>query len=343
MANLQSTTATSLTINSNTVWTTNNTTGQNSGVSADLIGGYDIRYISSWNSFNNGVWQNINSFSLGGSTSNWYPMIIDGARNADGTNGLDIRRLSVHQDGSSYGAFFGTIRYRAGTTNFWEVTENWGSGTYYPFLANVQCSTTDTKVAVWLRGGLSYYYRFHSAESFTDNSATVPKSFSGGTVTSVASSSIPSSSHYYQHNICSQGYNLGQSGYGWGTVWSVNTISTSSDLRLKESFDVSFGLEFVMLLKPKSFTWKAHPHWDEPVVNSIDTRRHHGFVAQEVKEAMDQLGITEDEFGGLDTRNPDFYYVRYQEFVPICTQAIQEQLADLADAEARVARLEAMV
>jgi hypothetical protein len=345
MATLNTASFTGLTVNGNTVWRSSNATGQNSTINADMIGGYNLNYIASYNSFNNGVWQNLTSLdwtAAPASLSTFYPLVIDGARNADGTCGLDLRRTSVHQDGGGYGAFFGTIRYRAGNTNFWEITENWGSGTYYPFVANVQCSTTDNQVAIWIRGGVSYYYRFHSQESFTSTALATSRSFSGSTISTTTTVSVPSSSHYYQHNICSQGYNLGQSSFNWGTVYSVSAISASSDGRTKENIGITFGKDFVMKLKPRSYTLKPHPNWTNEVTGAMDTRRQHGLVAQEVKEAMDAVGIAEEDFGGYDAQNPDFLHIRYDEFIPILTKAIQEQFIDLEDLEHRVNVLEEM-
>lgn len=349
MASLQSTTvATSLTNAGTAVWTTANSTGAGSGIDADKIAGYDIRYLSAYNSFNNGAWQRLDSFNTGTISDatqlgRWYPYIINGARSADGTCGLDLRRTSVHQDGGGYGAFFGTFRYRASGSNFWEVTENWGSGSYYPFVANVQASTTDSQVAIWIRGGLSYYYRFHSAEAFVSTTISDSRSFSGTTINFTTSTSIPSVAHYYQHHICSQGYNLGDSSFRWSTVYTTSAISASSDGRTKENLGPSLGIEFLMLLKPKSYTLKPHAHMTEDVVKNLDTRRYHGLVAQDVKQALDTLNISYDDFAGLDMQNENHFSLHYDEFIPVCVNSLQKQLTDLEDLEQRVKKIEELV
>ena len=346
MAQLVSTTCTSLSVAGSAVWTAANSTGQGSGIDADKIGGYNPNFINPYNSAqqHGARWIVLETLNTGaGALSTFYPYIINGARNADGTCGLDIRRTSVHQDGTGYGCCFNTYRYRAGTTNFWEVHDNWGSawGGYYPFVAKLQCSTTDNQVAIWIRGGLTYYYRFHSAEAFTDTTLTSSRSFSGTTISTASTVEIPSDSHYYQHNLCSQGYSLGQSAYRWNTVFTVNAINASSDANYKENYGESLGLKFVMKLKPKSYTLKQLPNMCDFAATFLDTRRQHGLVAQEVKEAMDELNISEQDFGAFNNEDEKVFSLRYDEFVPVLIKAVQQQLEDVDDLENRISLLEA--
>lgn len=341
MATLVSTSVTtSLNLSSSPVWTTANA----SNADADMIAGYDIRYFSSYNSFNNGVWERLQYFdngTIGNATqlSRFYPYVINGARNADGTCGVDIRRTSVHQDGSGFGAFFGTIRYRANGSNFWEITENWGSGTYYPFMANVQTSTTDSQVAVWIRGGLGYYYRFHSAEAFTSTSIADSRSFSGSTISFTTASTLPASSHLYQHHICSQGFDLGASTFRWGTIFLVNAISASSDSRTKENIGESLGLEFLLNLEPSSYRLKSHKHMDPAIAANLDQRRYHGLLAQQVRDTLEKLDIPIENFSGVDLRNDEHYAIQYDEFVAVCVKAMQEHLNILEILESKVDKL----
>lgn len=346
MAQLTSTTCTSLSVAGSAVWTTASSTGQGSGIDADKIGGYNPRYINPYNPAqqHGARWIELNTLNTtAGGLTTFYPYIINGARNADGTCGLDIRRTSIHQDGGGYGCCFNTYRYRAGTTNFWEVHDNWGAswGGYYPFVANLQCSTTDSQVAIWIRGGLTYYYRFHSDEAFTSTSLAESRSFSGTTIGTTTTISIPSDSHYYQHHLCSQGYNLGLSAYRWNTVFTVNAINTSSDIKTKENFGESLGLDFIMKLKPKSYTLKQLPNMCDFAATFLDTRRQHGLIAQEVKETMDELNISEQDFGAYNNESDLILSLKYDEFIPICIKAIQQQLQDVDDLEERILALEA--
>ena len=73
----------------------------------------------------------------------------------------------------------------------------------------------------------------------------------------------------------------------------------------------------------------------------LDTRRQHGLVAQEVKEAMDELNINEQNFGAFNNESDQILSLRYDEFVPILIKAIQQQLQDVDDIEERINALEA--
>lgn len=341
MATLQSSSATSLSVSGSSVWTTANS-GATGGIDAGKLAGYDIT------KFN--VHERLTFLDLRGTSGStnynlntWYPMVIEGRQTANGVTELDIRRTSVHQDGGGYGAFFGTFRYRAGGYNFWEINENWGSGSYYPFFANGAVATND-RAAIWLRGGLSYYYKFNNDDAFIDTTSNNSKSFGSTTVSSTTTVSLPSSARFLQHSICSQGYDLGASSFRWGTVFTVNPINASSDSKFKDDQkDLTFGLNFVKKLQPKSYTLKEHPHMTDEIKQNIDTRRQHGLVAQDVMKSMEELGISKDDFAGLNIEDPRHYSLRYDQFIPVVVKAIQEQFNDLDAIDARIKRLEERV
>jgi hypothetical protein len=338
MAQLQSSSATALSVGGSAAWTTANS-GASGGIDAGRISGYSAENLN--------IFSRLSFLDLRGGSYNlstWYPMVITGSSTANGVTAIDIRRTSVHQDGSSYGAFFGSFRYRAGGYNFWEVNENWGSGIYYPFVANVAVAT-DNKSAVYLRGGLTYSYKFDNQDSLLDVTANSNKSFGSTTVSPTASVSLPSSAKLLQHSIASQGYNLGETTYGrWATVFTVSALNISSDRKFKEDIqNLTFGLNFIKKLKPKSYTLKPQPHWTEEVIANIDTRRHHGLIAQEVKQAMDELGLTDNDFAGFVGHDSKHWSLRYDQFIPVVVKAVQEQFDDLDLIEQRIARLEETV
>jgi hypothetical protein len=338
MATLQASSATSLSVGGSAAWTTANT-GNTGGIDAGLISGYSVENLN--------IFSRLTFLDLRGGSYNlstWYPMVITGSSTANGVTEIDIRRTSVHQDGSSFGAFFGTFRYRAGGYNFWEVNENWGSGTYYPFVANVAVAS-DNKSAVFLRGGLTYSYKFNNLDSLLDTTANSNKSFGSTTVSPTTTVSLPSSARLLQHSIASQGYNLGETTFGrWGTVWTVNAINASSDSKFKEDIqNLTFGLNFIKKLKPKSYTLKPQPHWTEEIIANIDTRRYHGLIAQEVKQAMNEQGLTDNDFAGFVGQDPKHWSLRYDQFIPVVVKAVQEQFNDLDLIEQRIARLEEIV
>jgi hypothetical protein len=285
-----------------------------------------------------------------GSTGTFYALEIAGATWGSGVSNMYIRRTSVHQDSSGYGAFFGKLRYRSTAwghhRDFWEVEDNWGAGTYYPFLAKMQGHPYTAYEYMWLRGGLTYYVMFGQNDYINQNPVAAHLTLSyvdstfptlGNSVTSV---SLPSQARYYQQDLCSQGYNLGQSGYAWANVYTTNAVTVTSDRRLKENFGQAYGLDFVMALKPCSFTMIDNRLDKSDHAKPHDGRRKQGLVAQDLKDTMDQLGISEHDFSGYDGTNPDHLAVQYEQFIPMLINSIQQQQQQIQTLQARISQLE---
>jgi Chaperone of endosialidase len=319
------------------------TTGGN-GPNAKTINGYALENLEIME-------KNYGLDLTSGSTSNFYCIEIAGATWGSGVSNMYIRRTSVHQDGSGYGAFFGKMRYRSSAwghhRDFWEVEDNWGSGSYYPFFATMRGHPYASYEYIYLRGGLTYYMMFGQNDYIYQNpvASHLTLSYYDSTFSTIgntqSSASVPSQARYYQQDLCSQGYNLGQSGYPWSNVYTTNAVTVTSDRRLKENFGDSFGLEFVMALKPCSFTMIDNRKDTSEFAQPHDSRRKQGLVAQDVKETMDQLGITEDDFSGYDGTNPDHLAVQYEQFIPMLIKSVQQQQAQIEALQARIAELEA--
>lgn len=163
---------------------------------------------------------------------------------------------------------------------------------------------------------------------------------------------------------------LGISSRRWADVWAVDTTVNSSDERLKKDIDSSdLGLEFIKLLRPVSYKWKETGFEEvmEESIKEIDIegdqkeqitvlvpkvigvdengkdivetvsrpglRKHYGFVAQEVKQVLDTIGVG-DSFAGwvLDDHNdPDSRQnLRYAEFISPLVRSVQE-LSDMVE------------
>ena len=129
-----------------------------------------------------------------------------------------------------------------------------------------------------------------------------------------ASASVEGTSHEI---IIGSGTNFGTGFHGGGTEtirigrasdfitndFGENATWThSSDRRIKKDIkDTNLGLEFILKLQPKEFKKKSpseYPPEFEQYDASVTERKnpdriHYGFVAQEVKEAMDSLGHSE--------------------------------------------------
>ena len=163
---------------------------------------------------------------------------------------------------------------------------------------------------------------------------------------------------------------LGTSTRRWRDVWSVDTSINSSDFRFKKDIaDSNLGLSFIKKLNPISYKWKnskaemvleesteqreTEPGVKEDVVvmlpkisgynakgeeiiettSSEGVRTHYGFIAQDVKEALDSEGVG-DNFAGWvldDKDDPESKQnLRYAEFISPLTKAVQE-LSDMVE------------
>lgn len=117
---------------------------------------------------------------------------------------------------------------------------------------------------------------------------------------------------------------LGTSAYRWGGMWTTGGYVTGSDRRLKDNIKpIENGVDFILGVKPVEYTM-------------VDgTRKHFGFIAQEVKEVMES---TVSDFGGfvdptvkpdwdtsdpIENDKPHYLSLRYEEFIAPMVQTIQ--------------------
>lgn len=165
-------------------------------------------------------------------------------------------------------------------------------------------------------------------------------------------------------------YSLGLSSRRWQDVWAIDSSINSSDLRYKKDIlDSNLGLSFIKNLRPISYKWKKAKRevvleesteiidvqgdekteqvvmlpkilgYDEhgreivETTSSEGSRNHYGFIAQEVKEALDLAGVG-DSFAGWVLDNKDDpesgQNLRYSEFIAPLTKSVQE-LSDMVE------------
>jgi hypothetical protein len=153
------------------------------------------------------------------------------------------------------------------------------------------------------------------------------------------------------HPVPDNAVRLGFSGGRWSAVWAVNgTIQTSDERAKTDISDAQLGSEFIKSLRPVSYKWLEGGKVDSGerdedgnyIYESVPGERTHwGFIAQEVKEAVDDAGV---DFGGwvlTDKDDPDSQQaLRYDQFIAPLTKALQEALAKIETLEAKVAALE---
>jgi hypothetical protein len=99
---------------------------------------------------------------------------------------------------------------------------------------------------------------------------------------------------------------------GSASAWTfVSDERDKSDIE-----DLELGTEFVNKLKPRKFKWN-HRH-----TNNDKGKQASGFIAQEVKEVLDNENI--DYTGIVNTNDPDQYMIAQANLIPILVKAIQE-------------------
>lgn len=140
------------------------------------------------------------------------------------------------------------------------------------------------------------------------------------------------------HDANVTGTNQFQLGNSNAIPYAYQALQIRSDARDKLDIqDEELGLDFVMALRPRKYRLNPRERYaDENGVvdyqasndgSKAGVRYHSGFVAQEVKAAMDALGIA--DFTGYQdhkiTGGEDVLSLGYESFIPVLVNAIQEQ------------------
>jgi hypothetical protein len=107
------------------------------------------------------------------------------------------------------------------------------------------------------------------------------------------------------------------------------------------------GLAFINRLQPRTFNWKASQdvpeeltrHYDADENHKDTTTLQHGFVAQEIKAAMDAESIP-DTFGIWDARSDGSQGTAIGALVIPLVNAVKELAAENASLKARIEALE---
>lgn len=126
------------------------------------------------------------------------------------------------------------------------------------------------------------------------------------------------------------GASLGTSGFRWNDIWATNSNIQSSDRNIKK--DIQYGLEeydaLFDAIKPVTFRY----------IDGTSGRTHMGIIAQDLEEALNELGISTKDcaaFVKAESDNPDIpgydYAVRYGEFIPLLIYQVQKIKESLKD------------
>ena len=128
--------------------------------------------------------------------------------------------------------------------------------------------------------------------------------------------------------------------------YSANASWTrSSDVRLKKDIQTNtdLGLDFINDLRTVTYKWKAPSELD-PSLSKYDadkteatyTNKMYGFIAQEVKQALDNHNVT--DFNGWHVTDEDdaIQGISYEMFVMPLVKAVQELSAENTALKARL-------
>jgi hypothetical protein len=143
------------------------------------------------------------------------------------------------------------------------------------------------------------------------------------------------------------GWNVGSSSWKWSAIWAYTGTIQTSDMRQKKDILAStLGLDFINALNPVSYKWiiggrkAVYDEESKSVIGSEDipgARTHYGFLAQEVKQALDTVAPGKDFSGWVLTDKDDpesEQALRYEEFISPMVKAIQELSSRLDALEA---------
>ena len=137
---------------------------------------------------------------------------------------------------------------------------------------------------------------------------------------------------------------FGNEGTDSAIAFGATSITAPSDIRLKEDIqDEEVGLEFINELRPVTFRWKKEKDVPEDMKTHVadsekrvmNGKYNHGFVAQEVKEVIDNHNLKE----GFDMWQEDEIDGRQRigeaALMPMMVKAVQELSAKVEELETK--------
>ena len=205
-----------------------------------------------------------------------------------------------------------------------------------------------------------FVHRYGNSGSATNNQQEAI--WYGGGITVMHDNATLSTSSYTWGLTGHRGYALFRlkNAAGAAIYAESGSITSNSDYRMKENIvEITNGIETVKKLKPSEYNIRK-------TFNPLDDgKKHHGFVAHEVQEAIPDIGnivsgtkdAMEEVFYGVDeddvipegkkagdstgtfTDKPDYQGIDYGHITPVLAAAIKELITKVETLEAEVASL----
>ena len=143
---------------------------------------------------------------------------------------------------------------------------------------------------------------------------------------------------------------LGFAVYGSGDINTTGAYFTISDARLKQDIKpYTGGLATIMSLQPKTYLYRP----DLAAKFNFSTRPQIGFLAQDLEQTMPHMvrasrltsvgHLSRSGEGNVKTENMEAKTVNYDALIPVLTQAIQEQQAQINTLQNQVGTLQAEI
>jgi hypothetical protein len=208
---------------------------------------------------------------------------------------------------------------------------------------------------------VKFVHRYGTSGSATNNQQEAI--WYGGGITTMHDNLTLSTTNYTWGLTGVRGYALIRIRNGAGSPQAIyaeaGSISSGSDYRMKENIEeITNGIETVKKLKPSIYNIRKTFNPND------DGKKHHGFVAHEVQEAIPDIGnivsgtkdameevFYEDEdenipagkkpgdSTGTFTDKPDYQGIDYGHMTPVLAAAIKELITKVETLEAEVATL----
>ncbi|MGJ8685362.1 MAG: tail fiber domain-containing protein [Nonlabens sp.] len=145
----------------------------------------------------------------------------------------------------------------------------------------------------------------------------------------------------------SAGNNSGAgSNHRWNTTYSLNNVITGSDRNIKSNItNLSYGINELMLLQPKSYVWKNERYLDRNIPNNYRTPQL-GFIAQDlnliIPEVVHSFDYVTNDENAMETAvkvNSSHLGIRYNELIALLVKSKQDQQERLDQLQTESARL----
>ena len=146
-----------------------------------------------------------------------------------------------------------------------------------------------------------------------------------------------------------------------GSCVMAAVFTATSDCRSKKNIkDLSYGLDFINLLRPVSYKWKPQPDKLDSKGNLIEKgEKYHshqrtmfGLLGQQVKESLTKLGLSYNDFAGYQDQeyenkdNPTWkksysmedktISLAYDDFIAPLIKSVQELSAEVDSLKAQL-------